>query len=97
VRSASITYMIRHYVARRAQVTEGHPHNAADRVESGSSAAAQLYKDLTVPRGQAAVANAASQAQACGEARHEEQSLSPRAPERIPAVPRGLIVRVDDG
>ena len=25
---ASITYMIRHYVARRAQVTEGHPHNA---------------------------------------------------------------------
>jgi hypothetical protein len=28
VRSASITSMIRHYVARRAQVTEGHPHNA---------------------------------------------------------------------
>jgi hypothetical protein len=26
---ASITCMIRHYVARRAQVTEGHPHNAA--------------------------------------------------------------------
>ena len=25
---ASITCMIRHYVARRAQVTEGHPHNA---------------------------------------------------------------------
>lgn len=25
---ASITRMIRHYVARRAQVTEGHPHNA---------------------------------------------------------------------
>src|SRR5258706_14505244 len=24
----SITHMIRHYVARRAQVTEGHPHNA---------------------------------------------------------------------
>src|SRR5712691_790032 len=24
---ASITCMIRHYVARRAQVTEGHPHN----------------------------------------------------------------------
>jgi hypothetical protein len=28
VRSASITYMIRHYVARRAQVIEDHPHNA---------------------------------------------------------------------
>jgi hypothetical protein len=28
VRSASITSIIRHYVARRAQVTEGHPHNA---------------------------------------------------------------------
>jgi hypothetical protein len=27
-RYASITCMIRHYVARRAQVTEGHPHNA---------------------------------------------------------------------
>jgi hypothetical protein len=27
-RCASITSMIRHYVARRAQVTEGHPHNA---------------------------------------------------------------------
>jgi hypothetical protein len=27
-RCASITCMIRHYVARRAQVTEGHPHNA---------------------------------------------------------------------
>src|SRR5207247_1845141 len=26
--SASITSMIRHYVARRAQVAEGHPHNA---------------------------------------------------------------------
>ncbi len=25
---ASITCMIRHYVAQRAQVTEGHPHNA---------------------------------------------------------------------
>jgi hypothetical protein len=49
------------------------PAIAADRVESGSSAAAQLYKDLTVPRGQPAVANAASQAQAYGEARHKEQ------------------------
>jgi hypothetical protein len=29
---ASITCMIRHYVARRAQVTEGHPHNADDSV-----------------------------------------------------------------
>ena len=29
--SASITSMIRHYVARRAQVTEGHPHNADER------------------------------------------------------------------
>jgi hypothetical protein len=28
VRSASITYMISHYVARRAQVIEDHPHNA---------------------------------------------------------------------
>jgi hypothetical protein len=31
-RCASITSMIRHYVARRAQVTEGHPHNADERV-----------------------------------------------------------------
>ena len=30
--NASITSMIRHYVARRAQVTEGHPHNAANGV-----------------------------------------------------------------
>jgi hypothetical protein len=30
-RCASITYMIRHYVARRAQVIEDHPHNAAFR------------------------------------------------------------------
>jgi len=28
---ASITRMIRHYVARRAQVSEAHPHNAAER------------------------------------------------------------------
>jgi hypothetical protein len=28
-RCASITCMIRHYVARRAQVIEDHPHNAA--------------------------------------------------------------------
>jgi hypothetical protein len=28
---ASITYMIRHYVARRAKVIEDHPHNAAER------------------------------------------------------------------
>jgi hypothetical protein len=28
---ASITSMIRHYVARRAQVIEGHPHNADER------------------------------------------------------------------
>ena len=28
-RCASITYMIRHYVARRARVIEDHPHNAA--------------------------------------------------------------------
>jgi hypothetical protein len=28
MRSASITSMIRHYVARRAKLTEGHPHNA---------------------------------------------------------------------
>ena len=33
MRSASITYMIRHYVARRAQVTGGHPHNATMRVQ----------------------------------------------------------------
>jgi hypothetical protein len=32
---ASITCMIRHYVARRAQVTEGHPHNAEERVLDG--------------------------------------------------------------
>src|SRR5207245_512801 len=30
-RYASITCMIRHYVARRAQVIEDHPHNAAMR------------------------------------------------------------------
>jgi hypothetical protein len=30
-RCASITCMIRHYVARRAKVIEDHPHNAADR------------------------------------------------------------------
>ena len=35
-RCASITCMIRHYVARRAQVTEGHPHNAADRASGGT-------------------------------------------------------------
>ena len=29
----SITCMIRHYVARRAQVIEDHPHNAADRAQ----------------------------------------------------------------
>ena len=46
---------------------------AADRVESGPSGAARLYKDLTVPRGQPAVVNAAVQAQAYGEARHKEQ------------------------
>jgi hypothetical protein len=28
---ASITCMIRHYVARRAKVIEDHPHNAASR------------------------------------------------------------------
>jgi hypothetical protein len=28
---ASITCMIRHYVARRAQVSEAHPHNADER------------------------------------------------------------------
>jgi hypothetical protein len=28
-RCASITCMIRHYVARRAQVSEAHPYNAA--------------------------------------------------------------------
>jgi hypothetical protein len=32
--SATITCMIRHYVALRAQVTEGHPHNADDRMFS---------------------------------------------------------------
>ena len=31
---ASITCMIRHYVARRAQVSEAHPHNAAAGAES---------------------------------------------------------------
>jgi hypothetical protein len=31
---ASITRMIRHYVARRAKVTEGHRHNAAIGVAS---------------------------------------------------------------
>jgi hypothetical protein len=34
-RFASITCMIRHYVARRAQVTEGHPHNADVRAGFG--------------------------------------------------------------
>ena len=32
---ASITCMIRHYVARRAKVIEDHPHNAAERVSAG--------------------------------------------------------------
>ena len=35
---ASITRMIRHYVARRAQVTEGHPHNAAYSARVGRNA-----------------------------------------------------------
>jgi hypothetical protein len=39
---ASITRMIRHYVARRAQVTEGHPHNAADRAGPLVQSAAHL-------------------------------------------------------
>jgi len=38
VRSASITYMIRHYVARRAGVTEGHPYNAAMWAPTGPGA-----------------------------------------------------------
>jgi hypothetical protein len=40
---ASITCMIRHYVARRAQVTEGHPHNADERLQVSGSA--QVHKD----------------------------------------------------
>jgi hypothetical protein len=32
---ASITCMIRHYVARRAKVIEDHPHNADERVPYG--------------------------------------------------------------
>jgi hypothetical protein len=31
---ASITCMIRHYVARRVQVIEGHPHNADERAQA---------------------------------------------------------------
>jgi hypothetical protein len=33
---ASITSMIRHYLARRAQVTEGHPHNVYERMSTRS-------------------------------------------------------------
>jgi hypothetical protein len=36
---SSITFMIRHYVARRAQVTEGHPHNADERLTERESSA----------------------------------------------------------
>ena len=36
-RCASITCMIRHYVARRAQVSEAHPHNADERAPLNSS------------------------------------------------------------
>ena len=44
-RCASITCMIRHYVARRAQVTEGHPHNAA----YGASAPARRSRPPRAP------------------------------------------------
>lgn len=37
-RCASITRMIKHHVARRAQVAEGHPHNAAARAFHSLSA-----------------------------------------------------------
>ena len=40
--SASITCMIRHYVARRAKVIFDHPHNAADRVMADRSAGQQV-------------------------------------------------------
>jgi hypothetical protein len=39
---ASITCMIRHYVARRAKVIFDHPHNAASRARSLSAVAAVL-------------------------------------------------------
>ena len=42
---ASITCMIRHYVARRAQVIEDHPHNAADRMMSCIQSGAPVQGD----------------------------------------------------
>ena len=39
---ASITCMIRHYVARRAKVTEGHPDNADERSDHDRLAARLL-------------------------------------------------------
>lgn len=46
MRSASITHMIRHYVARRAKVTEGHPHNAAYRAATADGAAAHVGEQI---------------------------------------------------
>jgi hypothetical protein len=47
---ASITCMIRHYVARRAQVIEDHPHNAAMRYVRRQSV------DLSASRGRTCLA-----------------------------------------
>jgi hypothetical protein len=51
---ASITRMIRHYVARRAKVTESHPHNAAMRyvglrAQLGCLAVRSAYRGLCWP------------------------------------------------
>ena len=46
MRSASITHMIRHYVARRGKVTEGHPHNAAYRAATAAGAAAHVGEQI---------------------------------------------------
>jgi hypothetical protein len=45
-RCASITCMIRHYVARRAKVTEGHPHNAAYSARRAAGARLSLLGGL---------------------------------------------------
>jgi hypothetical protein len=43
---ASITSMIRHYVARRAQVTEGHPHNAELSASLALDSASALFANV---------------------------------------------------
>jgi hypothetical protein len=44
VRSASITYIIRHYVARMAHVIEDYPHNADARTLIKRKPSARLHE-----------------------------------------------------